>query len=111
MKAVMEIHSQDNIGSCPHGSRELRGQRGVETHQVGYPHRLLTLNMILRHTAYMLLFSPHKSKEKRCRVPMAKSQVLSMSTQRNGRKGTDEKTVVRPHIWAAGCGAGAPCKE
>ena len=54
-KAVVDIHSLDNIVSCLHGSRELWVQRVVVTHQVEYPHRLLTLNMIIRHTAYMLL--------------------------------------------------------
>ena len=55
-KTERDIHSQGNIESCPYGNRELRGQRVAETHQVGYPHRILTLNIIIRHTAYMLLF-------------------------------------------------------
>ena len=71
MKAVMDIHSLGSIGSCPLGSRELRGQRVSGRDHGQYLHKISSLNndIITRRYSYYS-FLPHMRKGNTCKVSM-----------------------------------------
>ena len=60
MKAVMDIHSLGSIGSCPLGSKELRGQRVSGRDHGQYLHKISSLinnSITRRYISNMLILS------------------------------------------------------